>query len=422
MTDVDMTSIGELIQQRFGKPEDVRQLLYKFSRGHSDISLSQFNQFLKSLDIQPSVGTQRLFTAMRIERAAVMSIDRFMHTIEMQQRKEPVPRGHILTYPYHSKAYVHDQDMEREGCYYVSGLKPSRELPDPAAGPAPMPGDARARVARAGGKREKFQMLYERTPPQPLDLSAVVLERVRKAVRQRAGANGLATLAKLFTEADADHNFILSIQELDHAFSRLGLNLDHCDLELLVDAVGANSRGMTISDFLAAIRGPVSQRRLDFISAAFADIDEDFNGCIEMDELKRYNPKKDPDVMAGRVNERDALPHLLSQFSGKAGIVTRKEFVDYYKNVSATIDHDHEFENLLRDAWSISGHQLQHLGLYTAKLNVTTATGAQKIVFLNDPSVDVKNRPAVMKQLRKQGIANVADYKVVSAADNMATH
>ena len=39
----------------------------------------------------------------------------------------------------------------------------------------------------------------------------------------------------------------------------------------------------------------------------------------------------------------------------KDGQVTQDEFVDYYKDVSASVDGDDEFELMIRNAWHIAG-------------------------------------------------------------------
>jgi hypothetical protein len=39
----------------------------------------------------------------------------------------------------------------------------------------------------------------------------------------------------------------------------------------------------------------------------------------------------------------------------KDGIVTVEEFLDYYKDISASIDGDDYFELVIRNAWHIDG-------------------------------------------------------------------
>ena len=66
-----------------------------------------------------------------------------------------------------------------------------------------------------------------------------------------------------------------------------------------------------------------------------------------------YNAAKHPDVTSGRRKEGEVLTEWLSTFEVGGtidGVVTREEFVNYYHNVSASIDLDDYFV-LMMEPW-----------------------------------------------------------------------
>jgi hypothetical protein len=70
-----------------------------------------------------------------------------------------------------------------------------------------------------------------------------------------------------------------------------------------------------------------------------------------------YDPSFHPDVKAGRKTADQVLCDFMSQWDTikKDGIVSLEEFMEYYKDVSASIDRDDEFELMIRNAWHIAG-------------------------------------------------------------------
>ena len=70
-----------------------------------------------------------------------------------------------------------------------------------------------------------------------------------------------------------------------------------------------------------------------------------------------YDTSFHPEVKSGKISKAEALREFLTQFDtiDKDGIVTREEFIEYYKNVSASIDTDDYFELMMRNAWHLTG-------------------------------------------------------------------
>jgi len=255
--------------------------------------------------------------------------------------------------------------------------------------------------------------LHETKDSQVFDVSSMIVTNFRKVILHRAGAGGIAALGRTFRLMDRDHNESLSPSEMQIALKRFGLTMEEKDVQLLMSAVSKDNRSaVSYGDFLVALRGKLSKRRLQMIGLAFKVIDSTGDGQITIDDLGHYNTKFDPDVKSGKLTTEEALRHLLANFEqgDKDGIVTKDEFTTYYKNVSASIDDDDYFELMMRNAWHIPGGEGWCANTSNHRVLVTLADGEQKVVCIeSDLGLDMNNQKAVMAALAKQGVKNVVE-------------
>merc|ERR1711933_614237 len=117
------------------------------------------------------------------------------------------------------------------------------------------------------------------------------------------------------------------------------------------------------------------------------------------DVSSAYNADFDPDVLTGRAKPEAALSGFLAQFDTveKDGVVTKEEFLEYYKNVSASIENDDYFELMIRNAWHIPGGEGWCANTSNKRLLAEFADGEQKVVCLqSDLGLDLHNRDAVL--------------------------
>lgn len=90
-------------------------------------------------------------------------------------------------------------------------------------------------------------------------------------------------------------------------------------------------------------------------------MDADGNGYLDyQDVMGRYDASKHPAVIDGRRTERDILNEFLATFEqhksqNPDGIVTPEEFSEYYANVSASIDDDAYFAQMMNSSWNLDG-------------------------------------------------------------------
>lgn len=103
---------------------------------------------------------------------------------------------------------------------------------------------------------------------------------------------------------------------------------------------------------------------------AFSKLDRDCNGVIEVADITGiYNAKKHPAVVEGRKTEQQVLGEFLETFethhnvmngNERDQVVTQEEFIEYYTNISASIDDDMYFMAMMNAAWNLSGDAAQY--------------------------------------------------------------
>jgi len=84
--------------------------------------------------------------------------------------------------------------------------------------------------------------------------------------------------------------------------------------------------------------------------------DCDGNGWIDAADLKPvYNCNFHPKVINGTMTEDQVFLEFLSNFGdrNRDGRIVRSEWNDYYSAVSASIDNDDHFVQLMKTAWRL---------------------------------------------------------------------
>jgi Ca2+-binding EF-hand superfamily protein len=253
-------------------------------------------------------------------------------------------------------------------------------------------------------------------PPRAKPEVRVTLDAVREKLMNRfPPGHGIDQLRKAYAICDKDRSGSLTHPELVRYFTILGLPLTDHDATVLMEAFDTNRDGtLSFAEFCRAIRGPMTQRRTDLVCLAFAQVDLDGSGFLTVEELgTRYDATKHPDVSSGKKTAEEILAEFLAPWDardgGKAdGIVTRAEFIDYYTDMSATIDDDNYFELMIRNCWHLSGGTGAAENTTCRRVLVTFLDKSQKVVEVkNDLGLRFDKTEDVKRRLMAQGLRDI---------------
>jgi len=107
---------------------------------------------------------------------------------------------------------------------------------------------------------------------------------------------------------------------------------------------------------------------------AYSIMDSDKSGMLDLNDIRQtYNAKHHPDVKSGKKTEDEVLAEFLDTFEdnycdmkgcedARDGKVTMHEWVEYYNNVSMSIDRDDYFELMMTNTWNLDGKKVTKKG------------------------------------------------------------
>jgi len=245
------------------------------------------------------------------------------------------------------------------------------------------------------------------------DFGKLILDAFKAKLTERHSINGINTLAVVFRNFDENRDRKISRDEFKYGLQDIGLKLEKMDLEILMQVLDGNRDGVIdFDEFLVAIRGNLNERRKDLIAMAFQRLDKDGDGAATFDELcEVYDTSHHPQVKSGKMTNAQCLKQFISQWDTRDhdGIITYEEFLDYYKNVSASIEKDDYFELMIRNAWHISGGTGWCENTTCLRCLVTKYDGTQEVVELKDDlGVDPRNYKLLKVLLQKQGVRDIS--------------
>lgn len=120
---------------------------------------------------------------------------------------------------------------------------------------------------------------------------------------------------------------------------------------------------INLEEFLAAILGSLSAFRVGLVRQAFAKLDANGNGTLEIDEVKeKFDPSRHPEVKAGNKTVEECRYEFYDMFSTHHNVaqgfkadrsVGLQEFVEYHQFVSSCIDNDNLFKIFMTGVWNL---------------------------------------------------------------------
>jgi Ca2+-binding EF-hand superfamily protein len=199
-----------------------------------------------------------------------------------------------------------------------------------------------------------------------------IVDKFRQKLASRGG-RGIIGLARQFKIFDDNNNKSLEYDEFTKACKDFKVDLSANEMRIVFQTFDRDNSGLIDYDeFLRALRGDLNERRKRLVLQVYDKLDIDKSGIIDINDIKyTYNVKNHPDVRSGKKSEEDVYGEFLETFETHHNInkgtrdkrVTKEEFLEYYANISMSIDNDDYFELMIVNAWKLNGNTNNQKGV-----------------------------------------------------------
>jgi Ca2+-binding EF-hand superfamily protein len=190
---------------------------------------------------------------------------------------------------------------------------------------------------------------------QYIDLNSL-MSRIRQRIIER-GAIGIKGIGRLFRIADDNRDQSIDLDnELPKLMGDIGVILNKTELNELARLLDRDGNGrVSYDEFLFQMAPPLNEERIRWINKAFDKLDVDGSGKISIADAEAvHNPKSSELIRLGKTTASAIFANLLRSYDEDGdGLITRDEFIDYYREISPSIDTDEYFALMIKNAWKL---------------------------------------------------------------------
>ena len=114
--------------------------------------------------------------------------------------------------------------------------------------------------------------------------------------------------------------------------------------------------------------------RVAVVKKVFKVMDKDNSGVLDINDIRQqYNAKQHPLVKQGKKTEDEILSEFLDTFEDhfcdmkghadcRDGKINQNEWIEYYNNVSMSIDDDAYFSLMMNNTWNLDNSRVTKKG------------------------------------------------------------
>lgn len=202
------------------------------------------------------------------------------------------------------------------------------------------------------------------------------IESFRRVLGSR-GLRGIVGLAQQLRIADFEKTGEIDLHDFTQVIQAFNVPISNTDIRSLFETFDRNKKGkINYMDFMTAIKGEMNASRRAAVELAFKNLDVGNKGFITLKELLGgYCAKNHPLVCSGKRTEEQALTEFIETFemskslSGRGDdmMVTKEEFVDYYNSVSASVESNKDFEDIVINTWRLYSEEAKTVEAFLKK-------------------------------------------------------
>ena len=256
-------------------------------------------------------------------------------------------------------------------------------------------------------------------------LNQTPVEKILNKIRETLASKGIkevCSIARYFRIVDENNTQTIDYKEFKKCCEQFKLNLTEDEVKTAFISFDRDNTGeIDYDEFLRTIRGDMNDFRKNLVYQVFNKLDLNENGEISFDELQaKYSAKSHPEVLSGKKKEEEVLKEFMDTFQDTYNylcgtetdnIITLEEFMEYYENISMTIDSDEYFEAMLNNAWNLN-NQNNYKKAWVNKEEENKEESNNKILAEKYQEKFGDRRPGQTQEEAKEEKVNIAFKKL----------
>ena len=173
------------------------------------------------------------------------------------------------------------------------------------------------------------------------------LQKIMNEVREQIvkhGGGGISSISRKFRIVDNNSDARIDLKnELPQMLKEIKVNLPAEQVTKLTQLLDRDRNGyIDYEEFLYHVAPPMSPTRIEWVNKVFDKLDKNRNGVVSKEDL-------------AKAQNADARYNNLCRLCDKRGdgVIDRDELIDYYREISPSIDTDEYFITMLTNAWKL---------------------------------------------------------------------
>ena len=189
---------------------------------------------------------------------------------------------------------------------------------------------------------------------------------ILKNIIKKRGTRGIMSLLRYFMIANESYNHTINFDLFDQYLKDYRIPISEEDEKKIFEKFDVNKNGLINYDNLVnEIIGELNDFRQDLIIKIFEKFDPNQSGFAYLSDIRNgFNEKNHPHVLSGKKNEQEVLSEFLDNLDyyfnllnqnkiNDDGMIEIKDFIEFYKIISGSIENDKEFENVVCSVWDL---------------------------------------------------------------------
>lgn len=170
-----------------------------------------------------------------------------------------------------------------------------------------------------------------------------IMNEIREQIVKHGGG-GIRALGRKFRIADDNGDKKIDLrEELPKLIKELKVNLSAQQIARVSKLLDRDGSGtIDFEEFVFHLAPPMNETRIAWVNKVFDKLDKDKSGKVTKEDL-------------ARAQNCDSRYNNLCRLCDKNSdhIVDREELIDYYREISPSIDTDEYFITMLTNAWKL---------------------------------------------------------------------